>query len=448
MRRGWGDQITAIAISQIYNIRIKIHFIFPTTQRKQGEEIIPGDFWEHNSTTYGERNINLPLIHIILMSNENHYYALLEPGSSRNNNHAITKDDERRLYTAIDTNVRADKRTINDSRNENSSTHAQSCDCVHIHGQGRSLCFDSNYCANAMECKMCTSNNCKPQCFNQANKFKKYPVSVRKMNITNKDTGKTVAKQHGLFAESIITEGHPVLEYTGIIYTHAKFNKEAKKDATLNHYVVEYDNGNYMLTARQSGSKARFVNHSCEPNTYLAEYICNGQPKIMIVSKRRINCNEELTFDYRWKEKESQIRNKCYCGANTCRGYLQAKEKRKASAMENWLENHNSTTTRQLNLTESEEVKASTTVTEVQTYEVEQSHDHRQIPRETGLKRNLLSVELTDNYEEETQPTKTRKIDISADTKRKFAMEESNEEITQPLAKRAHHNPHNDNKPP
>jgi hypothetical protein len=273
------------------------------------------------------------------------------------------------------------------------------------------------------------------------------------MNLTNKDTGKTVATQYGLFAESIITQGHPILEYTGVIYTHSKFNKEAKKDATLNHYVVEYDNGNYMLTARHSGSKARFVNHSCEPNTYLAEYICNGMPKILIVSKRRINCNEELTFDYRWKEKESQARNKCYCGTSTCRGYLQTKEtkaKRKANAMENWLENVNPTTKQQLNTAEADGPAVSASHQEdEEVLEANEPQEDNQIridgqPREAEQrnKRKLPLIGI-DKEREEAEPPKARMKEIW-----KRSASETDEDVAYSTAKRARHNPHNDNKPP
>ena len=79
-------------------------------------------------------------------------------------------------------------------------------------------------------------------------------------------------------------------------------------------------NKDYIIDATFFGSKARYINHSCDPNLN-AEYLnVNGETHIIFVAARKINANEELTFDYNFMPEIESI--ECFCGSEKCRGRL------------------------------------------------------------------------------------------------------------------------------
>lgn len=47
----------------------------------------------------------------------------------------------------------------------------------------------------------------------------------------------------------------------------------------------------------------------------------NGELRIGLFTKRPVQVNEELTFDYQF-QTFGKKRHKCYCGSEKCRGYL------------------------------------------------------------------------------------------------------------------------------
>lgn len=79
-------------------------------------------------------------------------------------------------------------------------------------------------------------------------------------------------------------------------------------------------NENYIIDATFYGSKARYINHSCEPNL-ISEYLTvNGETHIIFVAARKIAQGEELTFDYNFMPEIESI--ECFCGSSVCRGRI------------------------------------------------------------------------------------------------------------------------------
>lgn len=110
----------------------------------------------------------------------------------------------------------------------------------------------------------------------------------------------------GLFAAQDIGKGEFLLEYTG--------KKILSKDADqmTTRYLFELDDM-WTIDGSSRSNTARYINHSCEPNTE-AE-IRDG--RIMIDALRDIKKGEELTIDYDMEYYDEFIRpHGCKCGAS------------------------------------------------------------------------------------------------------------------------------------
>ena len=84
-------------------------------------------------------------------------------------------------------------------------------------------------------------------------------------------------------------------------------------------YLFKLDK-DYIIDATFYGSKARYINHSCDPNL-ISEYMqVNGETHIVLSASRQIEAGEELTFDYNFVPELEMI--ECFCGTAKCRGRL------------------------------------------------------------------------------------------------------------------------------
>jgi len=66
-----------------------------------------------------------------------------------------------------------------------------------------------------------------------------------------------------------------------------------------------------------SGGKARYINHSCDPNCETETIDVESDLHIIIFVNQRILQGEELSYDYKFNfEDENKI--PCMCGAKNC----------------------------------------------------------------------------------------------------------------------------------
>ena len=78
---------------------------------------------------------------------------------------------------------------------------------------------------------------------------------------------------------------------------------------------------NEVTDPSKKGNLARFINHSCDPNCETQKWNVNGEICIGIFSKRDIQEDDEITFDYRFDTHKTAL-TKCLCGSWNCRKYL------------------------------------------------------------------------------------------------------------------------------
>jgi [histone H3]-lysine4 N-trimethyltransferase ASH1L len=78
-----------------------------------------------------------------------------------------------------------------------------------------------------------------------------------------------------------------------------------------------------MIIDATTGSIARFVNHSCNPNCRMIKWIVSGQPRMaLFAGDKPIMTGDELTYDYNFDPFSAKNVQKCLCGEANCRGVL------------------------------------------------------------------------------------------------------------------------------
>lgn len=116
----------------------------------------------------------------------------------------------------------------------------------------------------------------------------------------------------GCFALEPIRPKTKVLEYTGDRMPH--------EEADILYEGRPYT---YLFGAGPTGTvidgygMAMYVNHSCTPNCETEE---DENGRVWIMSTRRIEPGEELTYDYFLYDGEGEAR--CACGTVNCRGTM------------------------------------------------------------------------------------------------------------------------------
>ncbi|KAK6432499.1 hypothetical protein LTR95_011332 [Oleoguttula sp. CCFEE 5521] len=129
----------------------------------------------------------------------------------------------------------------------------------------------------------------------------------------------------GVRACRAFTPGDIVMEYTGEIISEGECQRRMHEvyNGKDNYYLMELDGG--LVIDGTKGSMARFVNHSCEPNCEVRMCLVGGTPRMgVFAGENGVQTGEELTYDYNF-DNFGQTRQRCYCGAPSCRGFLCAR---------------------------------------------------------------------------------------------------------------------------
>ncbi|MFA5797440.1 MAG: SET domain-containing protein [Candidatus Woesearchaeota archaeon] len=107
----------------------------------------------------------------------------------------------------------------------------------------------------------------------------------------------------GIFAARNFKKGEIVVQWD---LTHILTASEAKKVPLAEKRYVAFLDGKYILMQ----PPARYMNHSCEPNT-TAKNFCD-------VAIRDIKKGEEITANYR-EDNPPGFEMKCTCGSKYCK---------------------------------------------------------------------------------------------------------------------------------
>jgi SET domain-containing protein len=116
----------------------------------------------------------------------------------------------------------------------------------------------------------------------------------------------------GLFAGTRIAGRAKIGEFEGEKITLTEARRRAKGRRII--AIVELER--HALDATHTGRGFRFINHSCDPNTF---FRCTPT-RAEVYALRTIRAGEELTVDYGESQHDGKL--PCRCGAANCRGSI------------------------------------------------------------------------------------------------------------------------------
>jgi len=116
----------------------------------------------------------------------------------------------------------------------------------------------------------------------------------------------------GLFAGTPIAKRAKIGEFEGEKIGLREARRRAKGRAVI--AIVELDR--HALDATDTRRGFRYINHSCDPNTFMR---CTAT-RAEFYALRAISRGEELTVDYVSSQHDGRLR--CRCGSANCRGFI------------------------------------------------------------------------------------------------------------------------------
>ena len=130
----------------------------------------------------------------------------------------------------------------------------------------------------------------------------------------------------GVFANTDIKKGEKIIQYVGDKVTKSEGDKRSayriknylNSAKTGSVYIFEL-NSKYDIDGFVRKNKARYINHSCDPNCEV-DIIKN---EIWISSIKKIKKGEELSYDYGYSFDKDDFRDHvCKCGSRNCVGFI------------------------------------------------------------------------------------------------------------------------------
>ncbi len=131
---------------------------------------------------------------------------------------------------------------------------------------------------------------------------------------------------YGIFAKKNINKDTLIIQYVGEKVTkkegdrrsEERIRKYLNSEKTGSVYIFELDK-KFDIDGSPSYNKARYINHSCDPNCEVD--VVNGE--IWIKSIKSIKKNVELSYDYGYDfDKDDYTDHICKCGSNKCIGFI------------------------------------------------------------------------------------------------------------------------------
>jgi len=127
------------------------------------------------------------------------------------------------------------------------------------------------------------------------------------------EVNKSKIHGNGLYAKHKIPARKKIGSLAGEIISKKKAREKARLNESIS--IVELWNGK-ALDASIINNEMRFINHSCQPNTYMRTW----DNHVEFYALRLIKAKEELTCNYGPTHHDGK--RKCNCGAPNCKGFI------------------------------------------------------------------------------------------------------------------------------
>lgn len=129
----------------------------------------------------------------------------------------------------------------------------------------------------------------------------------------------------GIIATQDIRKNTKIIQYIGEKITKKEGDKRSaerikkflhrKNEGSV--YIFEL-NKRYDIDGSPLYNKARYINHSCEPNCE----VTGAGLKVWVHSIKNIKKGEEFSYDYGFGFDEDYKHYPCRCGSKNCCGYI------------------------------------------------------------------------------------------------------------------------------
>lgn len=133
------------------------------------------------------------------------------------------------------------------------------------------------------------------------------------MDASNFKVKRSRIQGRGLFAVAALPARQKLGELGGELISQHEARRRARGIDSIK--IVEFGDGT-ALDATHRGGPFGYVNHSCDPNTFMRCY----KGRVEFYSLRPVRAGEELTCDYGETHHDGAL--ECLCGSRKCRGRL------------------------------------------------------------------------------------------------------------------------------
>ena len=204
-------------------------------------------------------------------------------------------------------------------------TDKQICDC---NPKSKAPCGVDADCINRLLMTECLTSTCRAEdrCLNQRFQRRVYPALK---------VQRTPNRGWGLHVHDDVKKGDFLIEYVGELITMDEFRRRIQnsidRKEEQNYYYMTVDSQR-MLDAGPRGNDARFMNHSCDPNSETQKWTVNGDTRVGIFALKDLKAGTELTFNYQF-EAIGEVKKMCLCGASNCSGFIGEKAKNLAKVL-------------------------------------------------------------------------------------------------------------------
>ncbi|KAF0701456.1 Aste57867_8060 [Aphanomyces stellatus] len=207
----------------------------------------------------------------------------------------------------------------------------RSCECIDLPNQKKEFTCKTIHCRNFAQRKVCPptcplGSDCSNQKFDECSQEVAHAIV------------KTSGKGFGVRVTHEVPEGKFLFEYVGEVIDVEEKTRRAEKirlEGSSSYYFFALKGVEKVrkttktsrkvqpillfVDASAFGNHSRFINHSCSPNAEAEVWVKDGFFRVLIISKRKILPNEEVTFNYAWWSTFQPDNFDCKCGASNCR---------------------------------------------------------------------------------------------------------------------------------